>query len=152
MTTRRQFLLTSTAASLVPTIAARRLFAAEPPSVITVYKDAGCQCCVKWVQHLSKAGFVVMPHDVLNMDEVKKNMRVPAALQSCHTGVVDRYVVEGHVPADVIKKMLAEKPEIQGIAVPGMPTGSPGMEGARVDKYDVIAFTTGGKTRVYAKR
>jgi hypothetical protein len=152
MTTRRQFLLTSAAASLVPMAAARSLFAAESASVITVYKDAGCQCCVKWIQHLSKAGFVVMPRDVLNMDEVKRNMRVPAALQSCHTGVVDRYVIEGHVPADVVKKMLAEKPAIQGIAVPGMPTGSPGMEGSPADKYDVIAFTNDGKTRVYAKR
>jgi hypothetical protein len=152
MTTRRQFLLTTAAASLVPTLAARRLFAAESASVITVYKDAGCQCCVKWIQHLSKAGFVVMPRDVLSMDEIKKNMHVPDALQSCHTAVVDRYVIEGHVPADVVKKMLKEKPAIQGIAVPGMPMGSPGMEGGRADKYDVIAFSADGKTRVYAKR
>jgi len=87
-----------------------------------------------------------------NMDEVKSNMRVPKQLQSCHTGVVDKYVIEGHVPADVIKKFLAEKPTDLGLAVPGMPSGSPGMEGGRVDKYDIIAFTGAGKTRVYAKR
>lgn len=160
MPTRRQFLLASAAASLAPLTLGRRVFAAETASatasatasVITVYKDPGCQCCVKWIKHLSTNGFVVMPHDSNDMAEIKKNMRVPDALQSCHTAVVDRYVIEGHVPADVIKKMLAEKPAIQGLAVPGMPMGSPGMEGSRTDKYDVVAFTTDGKTRVYAKR
>jgi hypothetical protein len=151
MPTRRQFLLASatTAATLV---AGRDLFAATPPSVITVYKSPDCQCCAKWAQHLSKAGFVVMPRDVANMDEIKKTMRVPAELQSCHTAVVDRYVIEGHVPADVIKKLLAEKPAVQGLAVPGMPMGSPGMEGDRTDHYQVLAFNAGGKTLVYAKR
>src|SRR4051812_32215222 len=126
MPTRRQFILASAAASLAPLAAGRKLFAATPPSVITVYKDAACGCCIKWVKHLSANGFVVMPNDVANMDEIKKNMRVPEKLQSCHTAVVDRYVVEGHVPADVIKKLLAEKPAVQGLAVPGMPMGSPG--------------------------
>src|SRR4029077_9604987 len=121
MPSRRQFVLASTAALL----SGRRLLAGTPPSVITVYKDPGCECCVKWIKHLSSNGFVVTSRDVLKMDEIKRTMNVPAALQSCHTPVVDRYVVEGHVPADVLKKFLAEKPAAAGLAVPGMPTGSP---------------------------
>lgn len=148
MLSRRYFLLSSAAALIVR----RDLLAERAPSVVTVYKDPACECCVRWVKHLSANGFVVSVRDVSNMDEIKRTMNVPAALQSCHTGVVGAYVVEGHVPADVIKKFLAEKPASLGLAVPGMPTGSPGMEGGRVDHYDVIAFDRGGKTRVYAKR
>jgi len=148
MLSRRSFLLS--AAAIVAT--RRQLLAEAPPSVVTVYKDPNCGCCVKWIEHMSKAGFVVTVKDVGNMDEVKKTMNVPAALQSCHTGIVDRYVIEGHVPADVVKKFLAEKSTTLGLAVPGMPMGSPGMEGGRVDKYDIIAFERNGKTRVYAKR
>lgn len=148
MPSRRQFVLASAAAVL----SGRQLFAKAPPAVVTVYKDPGCQCCVKWIQHLSSNGFVVTSHDVLKMDEIKKTMLVPAALQSCHTAVVDRYVIEGHVPADVIKKFLAEKPTALGLAVPGMVTGSPGMEGSPVEHYSVIAFDRDGKTRVYARR
>jgi hypothetical protein len=77
---------------------------------------------------------------------------VPKALESCHTAVVDRYVIEGHVPADVIKKFLAEKPSAHGLAVPGMPIGSPGMEGGTAERYNVLAFDRNGTTRVYAKR
>lgn len=150
MLSRRHFLLSSAAAL----IARRDLFAERggAPSVVTVYKDPGCECCTRWVKHLSANGFVISVRDVSNMDEIKRTMNVPAALQSCHTAVVGPYVVEGHVPADLIKKFLAAKPASLGLAVPGMPTGSPGMEGGRVDHYDVIAFDRDGKTRVYAKR
>jgi len=86
------------------------------------------------------------------MDDIKKTMHVPDALQSCHTAVVGRYVIEGHVPADLIKKLLAEKPTSLGLAVPGMVTGSPGMEGANPQHYDVLLFERDGKSRVYAKR
>ncbi len=151
MPNRRQFLIASAAASLAPLTLGRKLFAA-PPQVITVYKDANCGCCVQWIKHLSANGFVVSARDVTNMDEIKQNMRVPAELRSCHTAVVDRYVIEGHVPADVIKKLLAEKAAVQGLAVGGMPAGSPGMEGNHKDRYDVMAFTNDGKIRVYAKR
>jgi hypothetical protein len=85
------------------------------------------------------------------MDAIKKNMRVPANLQSCHTAVVDRYVIEGHVPATDIKQLLKTKENVQGLAAPGMPVGSPGMEGGKPDRYDVIAFSVDGKTRVFAK-
>jgi hypothetical protein len=155
MLTRRQFLLASAAA-----VAGRRLFAAAPPRprtapfVITVYKDPSCGCCKKWVKHLTASGFVVMPHDVENIDEIKRTMNVPKALQACHTAIVGHYIVEGHVPADVIKKLVAEKPAVLGIAVPGMPTGSPGMEveGEPAEHYNVVAFDRNGATRVYAKR
>jgi hypothetical protein len=148
MPSRREF-LSALAASAV---AGRQLFAETAPSVITVYKDAGCQCCVKWVKHLSANGFVVSPHDVLNMDEIKRTMNVPPALQSCHTAVVDRYVIEGHVPADVIKSFLAKKSSSLGLAVPGMPTGSPGMEGTPSEPYNVLAFERDGTTHIFAKR
>jgi hypothetical protein len=148
MFSRRAF-LSALAASAV---ARRGLFAERAPSVITVYKDAGCECCAKWVKHLSANGFVVSPRDVSNIDEIKRTMNVPASLQSCHTAVVDRYVIEGHVPADVIKKFLAEKSSSLGLAVPGMPIGSPGMEGARAERYNILAFERNGTSRIYAKR
>jgi hypothetical protein len=148
MISRRAF-LSALAASAV---ARRALFAEGAPSVVTVYKDAGCECCSKWVKHLSANGFVVSPRDVSNIDEIKRTMNVPASLQSCHTAVVGRYVIEGHVPADVIKKFLAEKPSSLGLAVPGMPIGSPGMEGARAERYNILAFERNGTSRIYAKR
>ena len=148
MTSRRNFVLASTAAL----IGGRPLFAEAAPLVVTVYKDPGCECCVKWIKHLSSNGFVVTSRDVLTMDEIKSTMHVPAALQSCHTAVVGRYVIERHVPADVIKTFLAEKPTALGLAAPGMPKGSPGMEGGTPEHYSVIAFDRDGKTRVYAKR
>ena len=86
------------------------------------------------------------------MNAVKRDMGVPASLASCHTGRVAGYIVEGHVPGDLVQKMLAEKPTFAGLAVPGMPMGSPGMEGPRKDAYDVIAFEKTGKTTVYARR
>ena len=148
MPSRREFLV----ALATSAVARRSLPAERAPSVITVYKDPGCDCCVKWVKHLSANGFVVSPNDVQNMDEIKRTMNVPTTLQSCHTAVVGRYVIEGHVPADVIKKFLAEKPSALGLAVPGMPIGSPGMEGARAERYNVLAFERNGTTRIYAKR
>jgi hypothetical protein len=147
MITRRHFL-----ASAAAMLAARRVVLAEPPAVLTVYKDPGCECCERWVKYMSKNGFVVTVQNVRNMDEVKKTMNVPAALQSCHTGVLGKYIIEGHVPADLVKKYIAAKPTSLGLAAPGMPSGSPGMEGGQVDHYDVVEFDRDGKSRVYAKR
>lgn len=124
---------------------------AAPPK-ITVYKDPSCGCCIKWVDHLRANGFAVTAHDTADMDEVKRNLGVPASLKSCHTGVVGNYVVEGHVPADLIFKLVKEGGAVRGLAVPGMPSGSPGMEGGPKAAYDVIAFDRAGKTHVYAKR
>lgn len=154
MISRRDWLRASVASAAGLLVARDRLFAAAPAlPVVTVYKDPGCECCGKWVKHLSANGFVTMVQNTSNMDEVKHTMHVPTALQSCHTAVVGPYVVEGHVPADLIKKMLAQKPAIVGLAAPGMPSGAPGMEtGAKPDKYDIIAWERSGKTHVYASR
>jgi hypothetical protein len=104
------------------------------------------------VKHLSANGFVVTAHDVSNMNEIKRTMNVPPALESCHTAVVDKYVIEGHVPASDIKKFLAAKPSSLGLAVPGMPVGSPGMEGGKAERYNVLAFERDGTSHIYAKR
>lgn len=120
---------------------------------ITVYKSPTCGCCSKWVDHLRRHGFRVIAKDTADVDAVKAKLGVPSPLHSCHTAVVRGYVVEGHVPADVIQRLLKEKPKVVGIAVPGMPAGSPGMEmGSRKDSYNVVAFTSRGASRVFAKR
>jgi len=119
---------------------------------MTVYKSPSCGCCKKWVQHVEANGFKAVVQDLENLDEIKRTMAVPGALQSCHTALVGTYVVEGHVPADVVHKMLKEKPAIHGLAVPGMPSGSPGMEGGAVEHYEIVAFERNGKTKVYARR
>ena len=121
--------------------------------VMTIYKDPNCGCCEQWVDHVKQAGFKVTVRDTSDMQTVKASLGVPDALGSCHTARVGAYTIEGHVPADLIKKMLAEKPVGRGLAVPGMPIGSPGMEqGGRKDKYDVLLFDKAGKTKVYATR
>ena len=119
---------------------------------IVVYKSPTCGCCKKWVQHMRENGFKVTVHEQYNVTPVKNEMGVPRQLRSCHTAKVGGYVVEGHVPADVVKKLLEEKPDIAGVAVPGMPMGSPGMEGFRRDPYDIIAFSKSGKSSIYASR
>lgn len=122
---------------------------ALPP--MTVYKSASCGCCHLWVEHARANGFTVRTIDTEELPKVKAEMGVPAALQSCHTVVVANFLVEGHVPAADIKRMLREKPAIRGLAVPGMPVGSPGMEQGPAQRYDVIAFTAQGKTSVFAQ-
>ena len=126
---------------------------ALPASVsVTVYKDPMCGCCTKWVEHLRANGYTTQVHDRSDMDALKDSLGVPKNLRSCHTAVIGKYVVEGHVPAADVKRLLASAPAtVIGLAVPGMPTGSPGMEGARVDKYDVIAFGAKGTTKVFAR-
>ncbi len=119
---------------------------------VTVYKDPNCGCCKLWVDHMRKHGFDVAVRDTSDMSGAKATGRVPGRLQTCHTAFVNGYVVEGHVPAADVKRMLNEKPKIAGIAVPSMPAGSPGMEvGSRVDRYDVIAFNRDGSTSVFAR-
>jgi hypothetical protein len=154
MLSRREWLRSSLAGTAAALVAHRFALAlpATAPIAITVYKTPTCGCCKAWITHLEENGFAVKAHDLNTLDETKRTLNVPAALESCHTGVVGRYVVEGHVPADLIKKMITEKVTFLGLAVPGMPMGSPGMEGGRKQPFDVIAFERGGKTRVYAKR
>lgn len=123
--------------------------AAQSP-VIEVYKSATCGCCRVWVSHLEEHGFTVRATDVADMGTVKARAGVPPVLGSCHTGIVEGYVVEGHVPAADVQRMLAERPDIAGIAVPGMPIGSPGMEGPNPQPYDVIAFEKDGSFSRYS--
>src|SRR5689334_4899534 len=113
---------------------------AAKPIAIKVYKTPQCGCCKGWVKHLQANGFQVETFDMPDLSSVKQKYGVGPALQACHTAVVNGYVVEGHVPADVIMKLLKEHPAVAGVAVPGMPSGSPGMEGALKQKYDVYTF------------
>lgn len=109
-----------------------------PPMV--VFRDPSCGCCHKWVEHLRANGFTVIVNDAPSMKAVKARFGVPADLAACHTGEVGGYVIEGHVPAVAIKRLLAEKPAGRGLAVPGMPIGSPGMEGPEPEVYEVMLF------------
>jgi len=109
---------------------------------MTVYKSPYCGCCGKWVEHMQSAGHLVKIVNTEDMDSVKHIMGVPEPLHSCHTAMVDGYLIEGHVPAADIDRLLRERPKAKGLAVPGMPSGSPGMEmpGTPADNYDVILF------------
>lgn len=142
---RRSFLGLLAAAALAP------LADAAGKPTITVYKTPTCGCCHEWVAHLQKNGFEVVAHDVPDTSPYRKKFGVPAALGSCHTGVIDGYALEGHVPADDIRRLLAEKPKARGLSVPGMPVGSPGMEveGTRRDAFDVVLFDDAGKRKVW---
>lgn len=121
-------------------------------SEITVYKDPNCGCCGYWVDHVEAAGFDVVVRDIPDLGRIKAELDVPKDLHSCHTATVDGYVIEGHVPAADIKRLLSERPEAQGIAVPGMPIGSPGMEqGSMREPYDVILFGADGERSVFAR-
>jgi hypothetical protein len=141
------------AAAAVAARPADRLFAGLVKPVMEVRKDPGCGCCDLWADHMRAAGFTLEVTEDPNRRQWKARIGIPADFETCHTGVVEGYVVDGHVPADLVTKMLGEKPAFRGLAVPGMPVGSPGMEvGNRKDPYDVLAFTADGKRSVYAKR
>lgn len=146
-------------ASLLRTAIAGSVLAALPRSAaahdaqtFTVYKDPSCGCCTKWVEHLRSAGIRPVVQDRSDMDALKDSLGVPTALRSCHTAVAGKYVIEGHVPAADVRRLLKTAPRgVVGIAVPGMPAGSPGMEmGGRADRYDVVAFAANGATHVFA--
>lgn len=124
---------------------------ADLPSM-TVYNSPTCGCCSKWVDHLREHGFTVTMKQRQDMGAVKTEQGVPRNLQSCHTGVIDGYVVEGHVPAKEVRKLLKQRPDVAGLTVPGMPIGSPGMErGDQLQPYDVLTFTDRGSTGVFAR-
>jgi hypothetical protein len=118
---------------------------------VTVYKTPWCDCCAEWIDHLRANGHPVITKNMEDLDAIKKTFGVPEYLQSCHTAVVDGYVVEGHVPARDIERLLTERPEARGIAVAGMVMGSPGMEGDVVERYNVMLFQRDGTTTVYAR-
>ena len=113
---------------------------------LQVFKSPTCGCCTKWIDHLEAAGFEVEAHDTSRLDAMKDENGVPRTLRSCHTALVEGYVIEGHVPVADVKRLLEERPEVAGLAVPEMPIGSPGMEGPGAQPYDVLSF--GGKQGV----
>jgi hypothetical protein len=155
MITRRTF-VGQTAGLVLASIGGRALLArgqANPSTQIVVYKSASCGCCAKWVDHLRASGFAPTVHDEDNMDSVKDKLGVPKGVRSCHTAVLGRYLVEGHVPAGDLRSLLANHPAIAGLAVPGMPSSAPGMAspGAPVEPYEVLAFQADGQTQSYAR-
>ena len=117
---------------------------------VTVYKSPTCGCCAKWNDHMRASGFAVTSTDMPDVTPLKDKHGVPAKTRSCHTALVGGYVIEGHVPAAEIQRLLKEKPKVAGLAVPGMPIGSPGMEGPNARPYDVLTFDKTGKTAVYS--
>jgi hypothetical protein len=119
--------------------------------LITVFKTPTCGCCGKWVEHLKANGFTVKVQEVNDTSAYERQYRVPRTMESCHTAVVNGYTIEGHVPATEIKRLLNEKPKAVGLAVPGMPVGSPGMEAAHSEAFSVFVFDEGGHTSVYAR-
>lgn len=137
-TDRRHLIIAAAGLALVG-VAPRSLLAAAGSS-IKVYKTPTCGCCEMWVDHLSTSGFDVSAEDLADLDTIKQMAGVPDHLISCHTGLIEGYTIEGHVPAAAIRKLLAERPKIGGLAVPGMPAGSPGMPSPNPERYDVFAF------------
>ena len=121
-----------------------------PRTKVSVWKTPKCGCCKDWVKHLEANGFEVMTHDVKETASKRQSLGLPAKYGSCHTGLVNGYVLEGHVPARDVQRMLKDKPAAIGLAVPGMPVGSPGMEmGTAADAYDVLLVLKDGSARVF---
>ena len=139
-------------AATVAGVGGLAIAAPSPGPEIAVYKNASCGCCKKWVEHLQAAGFRVTVHDTSTLAGVMERYGVPRKLTACHTAVVDGYVIEGHVPADVIQRLLKERPGIAGVAVPGMPAGSPGMESETPARFYILTFDKNGTTSVYGAR
>lgn len=119
--------------------------------IVDVYKNPNCGCCGKWVEHMQKAGFNVRVHEVNDVAPMRAKFGMPEHYASCHTARVGGYVVEGHVPATDVKRLLKEKPKAIGLAVPGMPAGSPGMEGPPPTSYNTLLIQAGGGSKVFAK-
>ncbi len=142
---RRTLIASARAAATLP-------LQAQTTRLVEVWKDPDCGCCKEWVKHLQANGFRVKVHDQGNT-ATRKRVGMPDALGSCHTALVGTYVLEGHVPAREVQRLLREKPRALGLAVPGMPVGSPGMDGpeyrGRKDRYDVLLVEANGSTRIY---
>ncbi|MGM0571201.1 DUF411 domain-containing protein [Marinobacter sp.] len=139
------------ALGLAASLTAAQTAWAEDDLSIKVYKSPTCGCCGDWIDHLEENGFEVDVTDTNNMNQVKMDAGLTPQLASCHTAFIDDYVIEGHVPAADIRRLVEEKPMAHGLSVPGMPVGSPGMEvGDRKDNYQVLLFNEAGQTRVFA--
>lgn len=128
------------------------LHASDNLQDIHVYKSPTCGCCDDWIKHLEENGFEVEVTDTNNINPIKIDAGVTRSLASCHTGFVGDYVIEGHVPADDIHRLIAQAPKARGLSVPGMPAGSPGMEmGDRKDHYQVLIFNDSGQAKVFSE-
>ena len=149
---RRAFLMQATAVTGLGILASHTAGAQPAATRITVYKDPNCGCCKNWNTAMQKAGFALSIRDSHDLATVKGSLGVPQDLASCHTGVVAGYLFEGHVPPDLVQKVLRERPPIVGLFVPGMPGGSPGMEGPNPERYDIVAVARNGRRTVYATR
>ncbi len=147
----RRALLAGLAVSAL-SVSARSTLAAQTLPRMVVTKDPTCGCCTAWVEHVRAAGFDVAVVESSDLSRLKIRLGVPQTLASCHTAEIGGYVIEGHVPPAVIKRLLAEKPDAKGLAVPGMPDGSPGMEveGMEPDTFEVVLFGPSGQ-RTYAR-
>jgi hypothetical protein len=121
------------------------------PTPITVYKSPTCGCCEAWIKHLRANGFEVIAKDVADPSEIKRRLGVPAALASCHTATIEGYVIEGHVPAATIRRLLRDRPSVAGLAVPGMPASAPGMDSPVAQPYAVLMFNSDGRSSVYER-
>lgn len=126
-------------------------FAMAQATVVEVFKSPHCGCCGGWVEHLRQNGFEVKAHDVDDVTAARKKLGMPDRLGSCHTAKVGGYVVEGHIPAADIRRLLKEKPKALGLAVPSMPPGSPGMESSKPIPYQTLLVQSDGSTRVFAQ-
>jgi hypothetical protein len=140
-------LLAALVLATVPLLAQQR-----PAPMVQIYKSPTCGCCANWVKHLQQAGFRTQVTDLDDVAAIKAQRGIPRAAHSCHTAVVDGYVIEGHVPATDVQRLLKERPAVVGIAVPGMPIGSPGMEVPNVkpQQYNVVSFDKQGQLKVFA--
>jgi hypothetical protein len=150
MIARREWLKSVTAMAALGAPVSRLLAHPTLEGDLLVWKSASCGCCKQWVEHMKSNGFHVVVHDVEDVGPYKKKYHVSDRLASCHTAYIDGYVIEGHVPAADVRRLLKQKPMLVGLAVPGMPSGSPGMEGPRKDRFDVLTFDSSGKTTVFA--
>ena len=137
--------------SLLLALAASGAVFAQSTLGIEVYKNQYCGCCHEWIKHLQQNGFKVTANDVPDTAPVRESLNMPAKLGSCHTAKINGYVIEGHVPAADIKRLLKEKPKAVGLAVPGMPAGSPGMESPNPQPYNTLLVMKDGTTKVWAK-
>ena len=124
---------------------------AQSATQIEVFKSPYCGCCEKWIGHMERSGFKVNAHTVNDVPVARKNLGMPDRLGSCHTAKVGGYVIEGHVPAADVQRLLKEKPKAIGLAAPGMPQGSPGMETTAPVPYETLLVQTGGSTHVFAR-
>jgi hypothetical protein len=140
-----------TAQSATPPPSAAAM-AASANDTVVVYKTPTCGCCDDWIDHVKAHGFPVVAHNLDRLDQVRQQLGVPPGMISCHTATVRGYTIEGHVPADLIRRMIDERSPYRGLTVPGMPVGSPGMEGPFKQDYDVLIFDDRGYTQVYARR